>query len=101
VGWIAVGTGVVGIGVGVALRVMAASDQNRAVAPCASGGACPPSALAAVNAANSKNVASNWAFLLGGAAAVTGLVLELTAPNAPNTTTVAVGLEGVRLARSW
>jgi hypothetical protein len=100
IGWVAIGTGAVAVGVGVALRIMATSDQNRTVSACP-GNVCAASSMAELNAANSKIVASNWAFLLGGLAAATGVVLELTAPTAPNATTLAIGPLGVNVAHTW
>jgi hypothetical protein len=77
------GVGVVGVAIGTAFGVAAASDWSDADERCATSGSprrCDAAGIAAHEDATSKATVSTTAFVLGGAAVATGVVLWLVAP---------------------
>jgi hypothetical protein len=101
------GAGVVGIGVGTAVGLVALSNKNSALALCPAspaGNVCPNlmDANAVANANSTGNV-SAVLLIAGGAAVVGGAVLWLTAPRANRgpTTRLGVGPGSVQLLGSW
>jgi hypothetical protein len=101
-GWVAIGSGAAAVGTGIVLRVLAASDRDQGLRECAGGAgiSCSASGLAVLERAQSRETISNWVLASGAALAVTGVILELTAPSAKNTS-VAVGPSGVRIAQAF
>jgi hypothetical protein len=98
-GWIGIGTGAAAVGLGIALRVMAAHEDPSTIA-CIPG-KCSMDGTPADDAASQKVIASNWALALGAALGATGVILELTAPSSTPSTRIAIGPTGVVLSRGW
>jgi hypothetical protein len=85
-GWILGGLGVVGIGVGTALAVVATNKYQDSLGNCekANLDLCTAQGLATRNDARSAGDAASWALGLGAVAVVGGVVLWLTAPSNAN-----------------
>jgi hypothetical protein len=85
-GWIIGGLGVVGIGVGTALAVVATNKYQDSLGNCdkANLNLCNAQGLATRNDARSAGDAATWALGLGAVAVVGGVVLWLTAPSNSN-----------------
>ena len=80
-GWITGGAGVAAVGVGIGLALSAKSSWENA--PGCNGTQCTSNAgIDATNSARSTGVAATAVFIVGAAAATTGVVLWLTAPRA-------------------
>ena len=86
IGWIVAGAGVVGVGVGTAFGLMSNSKVSERDEICPSSD-CPRSKinqyLDTEKQAQSSATASTVAFVVGGVAIATGVVLVLTAPSRP------------------
>jgi len=104
------GVGIVGLAIGTGFGIAAGSDWDDAESHCSAGGAprrCDAVGVAAHDDATSKATVSTAAFVLGGAAAATGVVLWLLAPklDAQQATDLAVaggpGDLGLGLRRSF
>jgi hypothetical protein len=85
IGWVATGLGAVGVGVGVAFSFATQSKNNDAKALCTSG-VCGSQAeldqhTSLVNTAKADRTTAIVAYAAGGALAVAGVVLVLTAPH--------------------
>jgi hypothetical protein len=94
VGWVAGGAGVAGLGVGVALAVLAKSKDSDANLHCLTPSACDAEGVSLGNAARSLATGSTVAFIAGGVAVATGLVLLISAPSKPSTNRARVTLDG-------
>ena len=99
-GWIGIGTGAAAVGLGIALRVMAAHESSSAIG-CAPGDCSTKATFIDDGSSSPKLVASNWALALGAALGATGVILELTAPSSTPSTRMAIGPTGVVLSRAW
>jgi hypothetical protein len=98
-GLVASGVGVVGMGVGGVLGLLARSKWNQAVTDCGAG--CPADAPARNEASSAHTFAtvSNVAFAAGGALTLTGLVLFIAAPRGEKTTAAGALVRPSRFAR--
>jgi hypothetical protein len=83
IGWVVGGIGVVGLGVGAGLAVLAKSKNSSSLANCesASPNLCSPTGISERDSALSAGNASTVAVGVGAAAVVGGLLLVFTAPS--------------------
>src|SRR5262249_25751575 len=80
-GYVLVGVGAVGLGVGLVTGAMAISKNKSSTDACPNDGACADrDAVDASSSAKSLGTVSTVGFLVGGAALATGLVLVLITP---------------------
>jgi hypothetical protein len=88
------GVGILGVGAGSVLGLMATSQWSASKSDCASSQDCPrrPSAVTEHDTASTEATLSTVAFIVGGAALATSAVLFLTAPSSS-----ATGSSGVPL----
>jgi hypothetical protein len=90
IGWIVAGTGVVGLGIGTAFGLMSKSQTAERDKVCPETD-CPRSRINQYldfeNKAQTDATISNVAFIVGGVAVATGVVLVITAPSRPAGTT--------------
>jgi hypothetical protein len=107
IGIVVLGAGVVGLAVGAAFGVVAMSKNNDALKPenCRTSTDCSPNGLALTDDAKNAATVSTIAFGVGGAAAVTGVVLWLTAPKSAQAARIAPALgpsyAGLSAAGNW
>ena len=98
-GWVGVGAGGVGLALGSVMGALAlnkhASIKDSGVC---SGSQCPAAAQSDVNRLNLFRTVSTVGFIAGGALAVTGVVLVLTAPSSEPQLAAMVSGDGVTLA---
>jgi hypothetical protein len=79
IGYVALGVGVVGLGVGAVTGIMAMSKNKQSTDACPNDGACgSKDALDANKSAKDLGTISTIGFIAGGVCAATGLVLVLT-----------------------
>jgi hypothetical protein len=83
-GWVAAGLGVVGIGVGVTMALVARS-QNEKLAKACPDQQCIRANWSAVDSYNNSKLASTIGFVAGGACLVAGVILVLVAPSGEQT----------------
>jgi len=97
-GWVGVGAGGVGLGLGAVMGALAlgkhASIEDSGVC---SGSRCPAEAQNEVNRLDLFRTVSTVGFIAGGALAVTGVVLVLTAPSDERQVTAMVSGDRVTL----
>lgn len=96
------GAGVIGVGIGAALGVVAKGQYDEAEASC-TGSTCPQAALDQHDEARTSALGSTLAFAIGGAAMATGIVLLVTAPGAGDQARywLAPQIGGVTLRGRW
>jgi hypothetical protein len=84
IGWVALGTGVIGVAVGSLAGLEAKSKNDQALQPdnCRTSTYCTANGLTLTQDAKSAATFSTIAFIVGGAALATGVVLWITAPTA-------------------
>jgi hypothetical protein len=100
--WIGIGAaaaGVVGVGVGSALGVVAFNDWSNAQSQCRTTGQCGVGSQANATRSSGETAAvgSTTAFIVGGVFVAAGAVLFLTARAAPVSLAVAPSADGARL----
>ena len=84
VGWVALGVGVTGLAAGTVFGVRTLSQKSTVDEHCA-GSRCDDAGLRANDGAKDSATLSTIAFVVGGAALATGIVLLVTAPSARST----------------
>lgn len=105
VGLVVGGVGLVGLGLGAGFGARAMSKQSDAKSHCAAGNHCDAEGLALEQSGVAAGNVSTVAFVLGGAALATGVVLFLTAPSSSRVpkaeARVGVGPRGLSVTGSW
>lgn len=93
---VALGTGVVGLGVGSAFGLVAMAKNNEALKPenCRTSTACTPMGLSFTQDARDAATVSTIAFAVGGAAIATAVVVWLTSPRGTPPVRVTAGVAG-------
>jgi hypothetical protein len=104
--WLGIGAaalGVVGIGVGSALGVVAFDDWSQAKSECSSSGQCGAGSLAngSKSSGETAAVGSTAAFIAGGVLVAGGAVLFLTARGSPVATALAPSVGGAQIVGSF
>jgi len=93
--YVALGVGAVGVGVGAVTGLLALTKKSDLDKACGSSKACPTASQSEIDSAKSLGTISTVAFIVGGAAAVTGVVLFATGGSAKASATTAKGVRPV------